>query len=432
MLRLLSNDWCEKVFSSFQLNVNNYLRLKFIQNLKDNEPFENITDVRLKNISLEIFPFYLFPNIRYIYFNDIINTKSFKDFLKYCKKTQYLSILDSDIDTVHNNIGSLEVLKIISICSTYIKTIPDTIGYCHLLEDLYLYDNHNLWYLPSSLKNCTFLKYISISNCNFHEFPSVLCELENLLDLDISNNEIEDIPDEISNLKKLEYFKCRNIKIISLPYSIKECKKLKEIHIKFSYLEEVPSTIGELKELTFLDLRGTRIKTLPDTIGKCSSLEMIDLDHTSLESLPKTLLTLKKIKEIFTNSTPFNEKNETIFLDFSRDGKFIIQGNYQVKYTSLYQNEREEKIKFIMSQKDFIVPEKYKCSICYELFKLPRTTMEGNTYCKECIVKWFSEQETDPNTNKIMEKKQIFPHHLFENDLNQFINNSYKEYLCKS
>ena len=432
MLRLLSNDWCEKVFSSFQLNVNSHLRLKFIQNLKDNEPFENITDVRLKNLSLEIFPFYLFPNIRFIYFNDIVNIKSFKDFLKYCKKTQYLSILDCDIDTVHNNIGSLEVLKIISICSTYIKTIPDTIKYCHLLEDLYLYDNHNLWYLPSSLKNCTFLKYISISNCNFYEFPSVLCELENLTDLDISNNDIEEIPNEISNLKKLEYFKCSNIKIISLPPSIKECKKLKEIHLKFSYLEEIPSTIGELKELTSLDLRGTRICSLPETIGKCSSLEIIDLDNTNLDSLPKSLLTLKEIKEIFTDSTPFNEKNETIFLDFSRDGKFIIQGNYEVKYTSLYQNEREEKIKFIMSQEGFIVPEKYKCSICYELFKLPRTTLEGNTYCKECIVKWFSSENTDPNSNKIVEDKRFFPHFLFENDLNEYIDKMYRKYLCKS
>ena len=48
----------EKVFSSFQLNVNSYLRLKFIQNLKDNKPFENITDLRLKNIS-QIFPFFI-------------------------------------------------------------------------------------------------------------------------------------------------------------------------------------------------------------------------------------------------------------------------------------------------------------------------------------------------------------------------------------
>ena len=313
MLRLLSNEWCEKVFSSFQLNVNSHLRLKFIQNLKDNEPFENITDLRLKNISLEIFPFFLFPNIRFIYFNDIVNTKSFKDFLKYCKKTQYLSILDSDIEIIPDNIGSLEVLKIISICSTDIKTIPDTIKYCHLLEDLYLYDNHCMWSLPSSLKNCTFLKYISISNCNFYEFPRVICELENILDLDISNNEIEEIPNEILNLKKLEYLKCSSIKIKSLPYSIKECKELKEIHLKFSYLEELPPTIGELKELTFLDLRGTRIHNLPETIGKCSSLEMIDLDHSNLESLPKSLIELKEIKEILTEFTPFNQKMKPFY-----------------------------------------------------------------------------------------------------------------------
>ena len=51
-------------------------------------------------------------------------------------------------------------------------------------------------------------------------------------------------------------------------------------------------------------------------------------------------------------------------------------------------NEKK-RLNYIMSQENFIVPEKYKCSICYELFKLPRTTLEGNTYCKDCIVKWF-------------------------------------------
>lgn len=429
MVRLLSNNWCEKIFRSFHLNINDHLKLKFIQNLKENEPLELITDIRLKNVSLEEFPFFLFPNLKLVYLNEIHKMNSFQDFFQSCKKIQYLSILDIDIKKIPENLGNLSIIKIISCSSTNIQSIPESIGDCLLLEDLYLYDNPSLYSLPLSLKNCKLLKYISISNCNFYDFPIVLCELENLIDLDISNNDIKDIPNEISNLKKLEFLKCNNIKIVSFPESIQYCKELKEIHAKFSYLENIPSIIGELKKLSFLDLRGTKIRTLPETIGDCSSLETLDLDNTRLQSLPKSLLHLKEIQEIFTEFTPFNETNTSIELDISREGKFHIRGNYQVKYTSSFQNKREEKIKFLISQKNFHPPDKYKCNICYEIFKVPRTTIEGNTYCKECILKWFSEQNTDPNINKKIEDKRIFPHHLFENDLNEYIDNCYKEYF---
>ena len=85
-----------------------------------------------------------------------------------------------------------------------------------------------------------------------------------------------------------------------------------------------------------------------------------------------------------------------------------------------------------MSQKDFIVPNKYKCNIYYQIFKIPRTTIEGNTYCKDCILRWFSEKNTDPNINKNIENKILVPHHLFENDLNEFINENYEKYYQNS
>lgn len=429
MVRLLSNEWCQKVFSCFHLNINQNLKLKFIQHLKENEPLELITDIKVKNISLEDFPFFLFPNLKFIYLDQIQKINFFEELVKYCKNIQYISILDTNIKELSENIGNLNLLKILSCSSTNIQSIPECIGNCQLLQDLYLFDNPCLYSLPVSLKNCIRIKYISISNCNFYEFPKVLCELKNIVDLDISRNQINNIPDEISNLKELEFLKCNNTKIISLPESIKYCEKLKEFHAKFSYLEKLPLNIGDFKELSYLDLQGTKIRTLPDTIGNCSSLERLYLNYTSLENLPKSLVKLKKILEIFTDYTPFNQENQIIDLDISREGYFNIRGNYTVKFTSPFQNERDKKIEFLISQDNFYIPEKYKCNICYDIFKIPRTTMEGNTYCKDCILKWFSEKDTDPNINKKIKDKRIFPHYLFENELNLFIDDSYQKYF---
>lgn len=424
---LLSNDWSSKVFTGFHLNINDNLKLNFIKNLKNNEPLDNILDMRIKNLSIENFPFYLFPNLKFINLNEECKLDSLTNLFLYCNKIQCINFYNIFLNEIPNDIENLKLLQIFSVSSTNIISIPETIGKCIFLEDINLSNNKSLSSLPLSLKNCPFLKSITISYCNFSEFPKILHELENLIDLDISYNNIKEIPSEISNLKNLEYLKCNNTKIVLIPKSIKECKNLKDLNFRNSLLEKLPEEIGDLKKLIYMDLRETKIKELPNRIGDCSSLEIIDLERTYLDSLPIKLIELKKIKKIYTKYTPFNQKNEIIFLDTSRDGEFIIEGNYRVKYISSFQNERENKIKYIMSQENFIIPDKYKCNICFEIFKIPRTTIEGNTYCKDCILRWFSTENTDPNINKVIENKRIFPHYLFENDLNQFIDDSYKK-----
>ena len=236
----------------------------------------------------------------------------------------------------------------------------------------------------------------------------------------------------LSNCKKLEYLKIDNTKIKYIPYRIEDCINLREIHANNSYLENIPDSIGSLKNLEYLYCVGTRIKILPNSIVHCSNLKIIDVEKTYLSVMSNLgyLNTMKSIEIIYTEDTPYNKnENNIIFLDKLREGFFQIKGNYKVQYISTFEKDRHEKIKFLSKQVDFTPLYKYKCPICYELLKSPRTTIEGHTYCKQCILEWFSTENTDPNTNKMIDSKKIFPHYLFENDLNQYIDESYEQYF---
>ena len=428
------NQWCMDIFRGYEININNSSKLKFIENFTENEPLKNIKEIKFENISISSFPFYLFPNLKFLILSDIIKIECLMECFFDCRKLEILSMNDIELDKLPKNIEKCQSLKIISIFSSAIEELPETIGNLSILKELHIKHCFHLFSLPLTLKNCKFIESISISNCNFIEIPSILFELEYLNSLDISSNDISIIPTTISNCKQLEYFKFDNTKIKFLPFFIESCESLQEIHANNSYLEYLPETIGNLKNLEYLYCSRTRLTILPESILHCIKLKILDIEKTYIKELPNSgyFNSLKSIEIIYTEDTPYQKNiNNIIFLDTLREGHFKIKGNYIVQYISMFEKDRFEKIKFLSKQVDFIPPEQYKCSICYELFKLPRTTIEGHTYCKECISEWFSRENTDPNTNKIIENKQIFPHHLFENNLNQFIDESYQQYFLK-
>ena len=428
------NQWCMDIFRGYEININNPSKLKFIENFTENEPLKNIKEIKFKNISLVSFPFHLFPNLKFLILSDIIKIECLMECFFDCRKLEILSMNDIEFHKLPKNIEKCSSLKVISIFSSSIEELPETIGNLSLLEELHLQQCFQLSFLPLTLKNCKYLENISISNCNFTEIPFIVFELERLKILDISSNDISMIPSNISNCKKLEYLKFDNTKITFIPLFIENCELLQEIHANNSYLEYLPETIGNLKNLEYLYCSGTRLSLLPESIINCIKLKILDIEKTYIEELPNFgyFNSLKCIETVYTEDTPYQKNiNNIIFLDILREGHFQIKGNYNVQYISVFEKDRYEKIKFLSKQIDFIPLEQYKCSICYELFKLPRTTMEGNTYCKECILEWFSRENTDPNTNKVIDNKQIFPHHLFENYLNQYIDESYEQYFLK-
>lgn len=95
------------------------------------------------------------------------------------------------------------------------------------------------------------LSYLSIQSCNLTSIPEGICDLANLVKLDLHCNKIVNLPD---NFKKLV-----NLEILILADN---------------YIEEFPRVLLSLEKLRRIDLRLNRISVIPD-----NHFEYLNLDR---------------------------------------------------------------------------------------------------------------------------------------------------------
>ena len=115
------NQWCMEVFRGYDININSLSKLKFINNLTENEPLKNVKEIKIKNISVSYFPFYLFPNLKFLVLSDVLKIECLMECFFECRKLEILSMNDIELDKFPKNIEKCRSLKIISIFSSSIE-----------------------------------------------------------------------------------------------------------------------------------------------------------------------------------------------------------------------------------------------------------------------------------------------------------------------
>ena len=170
------NQWCIDIFRGFEIIIDSPSKLKFIQNFIDNEPLKNIKEIKFKNITISHFPFHKFPNIKFL---ELSNTSKncLVDCFYECQKLEILLMKDIDLEKIPKNIEKCSSLIMISIISSSLEALPETIGNLSSLKELHITECFQLSYLPLSLKNCKYLESISISNCSITEIPDFFLNL---------------------------------------------------------------------------------------------------------------------------------------------------------------------------------------------------------------------------------------------------------------
>ncbi|KAM3271014.1 hypothetical protein P3S67_029216 [Capsicum chacoense] len=213
--------------------------------------------------------------------------------------------------------------------------------------------------LPLSLGNLssTSLQRFRARDCGIKgEIPKEIGNLESLMDLDLSgNNIIGSIPTTISNLRFLQHFNLRRNKLTgfigddlcklqknlgylhlaknqlsgSLPNclgnltylqeiflgSFEHTSKFKEpqnsldavIYIDLSmnrFSNGIPREIGGLQNLVHLSLRDNELRgSIPGSVSSMSDLEFLDLSHNNVSGLiPKSLEKLRNLNQSFMSN----------------------------------------------------------------------------------------------------------------------------------
>ncbi|XP_026513479.1 protein scribble homolog [Terrapene carolina triunguis] len=120
-----------------------------------------------------------------------------------------------------------------------------------------------------------------------------------LVELDISRNDIPEIPESIKFCKSLEIADFSGNPLSRLPEGFTQLRSLGHLALNDVSLQSLPSDIGNLANLVTLELRENLLKSLPTSLSFLVKLEQLDLGGNDLEVLPDTLGALPNLRELW-------------------------------------------------------------------------------------------------------------------------------------
>jgi Leucine-rich repeat (LRR) protein len=125
--------------------------------------------------------------------------------------------------------------------------------------------------------------------------------------------EHQDLKNLIQKAKIADWLKTHDR--VSPDYTLKDIpENVIDLDLSMQDLEELPDFITELTYLQFLRLTRNNLTQLPESIGNLKSLLQIWVDANKLTKLPESIKNLKKLKYIDMSNNPMSkvEKNKIV------------------------------------------------------------------------------------------------------------------------
>jgi hypothetical protein len=229
-------------------------------------------------------------NITHSYLYELPRCLHYLEFLE----SIHIEMPVTNFTAIPETIGRLSHLKYLSLGSTGIFRLPESIGSCTSLEIL-IYGQYDD-YFPLSISNLRNLKILHINSDTLTHFPPFIARMENLEDIALGCQYIEQIPVEmLPNLTSLSIFGSQMHKI---PAELFNFTKLHTLRLSNSPITSIPSEIARLTDLVELDLTYCPISTLPPEICSLRHLKILRLHGTPCISLPACMLEMTSLEEI--------------------------------------------------------------------------------------------------------------------------------------
>jgi adenylate cyclase len=201
-----------------------------------------------------------------------------KDFIQSCQNLRDIKYINNEAWKLPPSLSSASRLTILDVSNNRLEQLDHAeLSRLQGLISLKL-ANNRLSSLPAYFGGFKSLRTLNVSSNFLDSFPKFLCDLEGLVDIDMSFNAIAFLPNEIGQLMNLERFVITNNRLTgSLPDSFGELVNLKEVDVRYNTLTSI------------------------DVIAKLPKVEQISADHNSV-SVCESEFT--KIRVLRLNSNP--------------------------------------------------------------------------------------------------------------------------------
>ncbi|RDX65750.1 LRR receptor-like serine/threonine-protein kinase HSL2, partial [Mucuna pruriens] len=170
--------------------------------------------------------------------------------------------------------------RLVTFANRFSGTLPDQYGECRSLQYVRIQNNQLSGQVPPTFWALTGLQFLEMSNNRFQgslsaslstgltklllsgntfsgQFPTGICQLHNLLEIDVSNNRFTgQVPTCITGLTKLQKLQMQeNMFSGEIPSNVSLWTDMTELNLSFNrFSGSIPPELGNLPDLTFLDL----------------------------------------------------------------------------------------------------------------------------------------------------------------------------------
>lgn len=160
--------------------------------------------------------------------------------------------------------------KYVKLMATFSNAKVISLGF---EEYIYLNVNH-LDQLPcAGLDECYQVEKMNLTNTRLYHINSNIDIYQNIVEINLSQNNLNGLPNEFCNLKKLETCILSGNKILYLPDDIGNLTKLVRLYLDDNNLCMLPSTLHELTSLKVLDLYNNNLYEGLDNMENLDELD---------------------------------------------------------------------------------------------------------------------------------------------------------------
>ena len=147
------------------------------------------------------------------------------------------------------------------------------------------------------MNHCASITHMDIRGNPLPRLPVGIAGMSCMVELNAINNIVEFIPDELfhQSVHTLERFWIPNSSLQKFPRTLYQCSQLIELDATNNKINEITSDIGGLTSLKYLYLSYNQIKKIPSSVSKLRELEICELHENLIKELPEGIGTLPKL-----------------------------------------------------------------------------------------------------------------------------------------
>jgi len=256
------------------------------------------------------------------------NLKSLRPEVWQLSNLSDLLLSSNNLSAIPPQIANLTNLRVLDLSYNQLEGLPGELGELKNLSQLKLYGNKKLKAETIAETFVNYPKSIVYTSDDYIDYygTDTLFVKVDLLHLVLLDKE---------KAKEQTSMFLENLNLGIVPSVIWEMTNLTELDLSANGLSAIPPEIGNLRQLVYLNLSDNHLTTLPIQTGKLSSLVGLNLQGNTIEDLPKEMVELKNLSLLNLKNNP-QLKPEIIKRVFSNNSKEVVYTSQEYAYLEDY------------------------------------------------------------------------------------------------